>query len=160
MDRVKIENKCRHLLQRYNNYLSIRSYDEAIRNIAEIFDLSKSLPNNTYWMEIILEKRPSDELIEKIHTNAINELIRIQHIMSVGYRFNVDEILLVLLIRHTLYLLTNLFERAYKADFPLEFLDIDQVIQDRFGRIKLSGVNSRLFHTLYFTHSTTLDSDK
>jgi hypothetical protein len=126
-------NKALH--QNYEEYQELFQNGEiysAVIRLAEIFVCLPSLNRvqQKEWKEILEEVSLSDKSIKAIEIGVQKDLQRITKILSVGNKWNEDEILLLLLKRINIDIVLHYLKERYKLALKISLSDTDALIEN------------------------------
>ena len=131
---------------RFKEYIELKEANEYYGAISILAQMLKSLPilsksKQSEWARRLNSEPISEEIIEAVLVGINRDVNRLKRILSVGSRFNDDEIVLVLTLRYQIEVIMSfLFENcSLKTDISLD--DIDSVIQS----MARSNENKRAF---------------
>src|SRR6266404_3249924 len=129
----------------YQHLVEEGEFYGAVLRLALTFDCLPNLPDNLRlkWLARIRAQHLTDDAISIVEAGVRKDTERITKILSIGNRWNEDEILLIVLTRDGLEKVIALLEAIYSRKLMMSLSEIDQKISDLAG----SRAHRGLFET-------------
>ncbi|HET6385018.1 MAG TPA: hypothetical protein VFJ58_16625 [Armatimonadota bacterium] len=138
-----------HAFSEYRRFASLGEHFAAISSLAYADRSLERVSGAEHerWENMIASVDLSPAALAQVRQEAINEVAKLDRIVSWNGRYNDDEVLLVLTIRNTLELVERLLLVRFHTGPEIDTGDIDHVIDREFRSIRMTGVSRRLFNS-------------
>lgn len=136
------------MMEEFEEFWSAEDYYSAYARLESIVAIRHDPMFSSAVRALIQRARPDSPIIDAVVSEMRRDIDRIEHILSIGEEYNVDERLLILGQADKVVSVSRLLATQYRVEIPIETGELVALIQKKLDRYEERGVAGRLYSRL------------